>query len=80
MPHADLIIDDETTLAENIQTKCLVAAMTCAVGSGRQGLTTLEEFKPDLVLLDSAAPSRPRLALKMLSYWRAERVGIELGG
>ena len=57
MPHSVLIIDDEATLAENVQTYMSRRGYDArAVGDGKQGLAILETFKPDLVLLDYDLP------------------------
>ncbi len=57
MPHSVLIIDDEATLAKNIKTYLSRRGYDArAVGCGKDGLATLQEFKPDLVLLDYDLP------------------------
>ncbi len=74
MPHSVLIIDDEATLANNIQTYLSRRGYDArAVGSGKHSLATLEEFKPDLVLLDYDLPDID--GLDVLRKIRAIEVG-----
>jgi two-component system, NtrC family, response regulator AtoC len=57
MPQAVLIIEDEATLAKNMQTYLTRHGYEAAVaGTGEAGLAQLDTFRPDCVLLDYQLP------------------------
>jgi len=57
MPHAVLIIEDEATLAKNMETYVARHGYEVRLAeSGEQGLEQIAEFKPDVVLTDYRLP------------------------
>ena len=57
MPRSVLIVEDEATLAKNIQTYLLRCGYGAQIaGSAEEGLLLLESFRPDAVLLDLRLP------------------------
>jgi CheY-like chemotaxis protein len=57
MPHTVLIIEDETILARNMRSYLeRQGYAVTAVATGEQGLTQLETFRPDVVVLDYQLP------------------------
>src|SRR6266568_3369178 len=57
MPNAVLIIEDEATLAKNLTQYLLRHGLDVrAAGSAEEGFAQLDEYKPDLVLLDFNLP------------------------
>ena len=57
MPHAVLIIEDEATLAKNMEAYVVREGYEVRLAkSGEQGLEQIAEFKPDVVLTDYRLP------------------------
>lgn len=59
MAHAVLIIEDEAVLAKNIRLyleRSGIEARTA--GSAEEGIAQLNEFRPDVVILDYQLPGR----------------------
>jgi DNA-binding NtrC family response regulator len=57
MSAAVLIIEDEATLAKNVATYLKRNGYdTCVAASGEEGLSKIETFRPEVVLLDYALP------------------------
>ena len=57
MPRSVLIVEDEATLAKNIQTYLLRCGYRAQIaGSAEEAFALLKSFKPDAVLLDFRLP------------------------
>jgi len=64
MSHAVLVIEDEATLARNIQRYLMRHDYdTRTAGNGKEGLREAEAFKPDLILLDLQLPDQTGLEI-----------------
>jgi two-component system, NtrC family, response regulator AtoC len=70
MPHAVLIIEDETTLARNMKAYLQRYGYDVeAAATAEEGLAKLETFRPDLVLLDYQLPQMN--GLEVLTHLRS---------
>lgn len=64
MSHAILVIEDEATLAKNIQRYLTRHDYdTRIAGNGKDGILEAEDFKPDLILLDLNLPDQTGLEI-----------------
>jgi len=64
MSHAILVIEDEATLARNIQRYLMRHDYdTRTAGNGKDGIREAEAFKPDLILLDLQLPDQTGLEI-----------------